>query len=165
MQWPQNSFPLRYFSQLYIMFVGGPNTRKDYHIEEGEEVGALIHSAFIYSWYHRFSCPFISTSSTQSLCSTPTIKDKLHHDFAMIGKFIRFQQIRVFPTICSSSGGMVSCYVPHWNIYSLFKLAQALVLFTSLKLFVSLFMLLLLTFQTDTIVTAVGRKWWYALIL
>ena len=24
--------------QLKIMFVGGPNQRKDYHIEEGEEV-------------------------------------------------------------------------------------------------------------------------------
>lgn len=29
---------LRHFSQLNIMFVGGPNIRKDYHIEEGEEV-------------------------------------------------------------------------------------------------------------------------------
>lgn len=29
---------LRHFSQLNIMFVGGPNVRKDYHIEEGEEV-------------------------------------------------------------------------------------------------------------------------------
>lgn len=29
---------LRHFSQLLVMFVGGPNTRKDYHIEEGEEV-------------------------------------------------------------------------------------------------------------------------------
>ncbi|KAF5900205.1 3-hydroxyanthranilate 3,4-dioxygenase, partial [Clarias magur] len=29
---------LRFFYQLNIMFVGGPNIRKDYHIEEGEEL-------------------------------------------------------------------------------------------------------------------------------
>ncbi|XP_037533456.1 3-hydroxyanthranilate 3,4-dioxygenase [Nematolebias whitei] len=29
---------LMHFSQLLIMFVGGPNSRKDYHIEEGEEL-------------------------------------------------------------------------------------------------------------------------------
>uniref|UniRef100_A0A3Q3W7Y9 3-hydroxyanthranilate 3,4-dioxygenase n=1 Tax=Mola mola TaxID=94237 RepID=A0A3Q3W7Y9_MOLML len=29
---------LMHFSQLNIMFVGGPNIRKDYHIEEGEEL-------------------------------------------------------------------------------------------------------------------------------
>uniref|UniRef100_A0A8C6K657 3-hydroxyanthranilate 3,4-dioxygenase n=1 Tax=Nothobranchius furzeri TaxID=105023 RepID=A0A8C6K657_NOTFU len=32
---------LMHFSQLLIMFVGGPNTRKDYHIEEGEEMFLL----------------------------------------------------------------------------------------------------------------------------
>ncbi|TKS85229.1 3-hydroxyanthranilate 3,4-dioxygenase [Collichthys lucidus] len=29
---------LMHFSQLNVMFVGGPNVRKDYHIEEGEEL-------------------------------------------------------------------------------------------------------------------------------
>ena len=29
----------RYSGQLKVMFIGGPNQRKDYHIEEGEEVG------------------------------------------------------------------------------------------------------------------------------
>ncbi|KAG2467110.1 COX7R oxidase, partial [Polypterus senegalus] len=29
---------LMHFSQLNVMFVGGPNIRKDYHIEEGEEI-------------------------------------------------------------------------------------------------------------------------------
>ena len=28
--------------QLKIMFVGGPNQRKDYHIEEGEEVCVCV---------------------------------------------------------------------------------------------------------------------------
>lgn len=34
----KHSLAFRHFSQLNIMFVGGPNVRKDYHIEEGEEV-------------------------------------------------------------------------------------------------------------------------------
>lgn len=29
----------RHKEQLKVMFIGGPNIRKDYHIEEGEEVG------------------------------------------------------------------------------------------------------------------------------
>jgi len=33
---------LMHNSQLNIMFVGGPNTRKDYHIEEGEEFFYMI---------------------------------------------------------------------------------------------------------------------------
>lgn len=37
---------LRHFSQLLVMFVGGPNTRKDYHIEEGEEVRVGLVSFF-----------------------------------------------------------------------------------------------------------------------
>lgn len=28
--------------QLKIMFIGGPNQRKDYHIEEGEEVCSIV---------------------------------------------------------------------------------------------------------------------------
>lgn len=33
---------LMHFSQLIIMFVGGPNTRKDYHLEEGEELFYMV---------------------------------------------------------------------------------------------------------------------------
>ena len=29
---------LMYWGQLKVMFIGGPNVRKDYHMEEGEEV-------------------------------------------------------------------------------------------------------------------------------
>ena len=29
----------RFSDQLKVFYVGGPNQRKDYHIEEGEEVG------------------------------------------------------------------------------------------------------------------------------
>uniref|UniRef100_A0A672VBJ7 3-hydroxyanthranilate 3,4-dioxygenase n=1 Tax=Strigops habroptila TaxID=2489341 RepID=A0A672VBJ7_STRHB len=28
--------------QLSVMFVGGPNERKDYHIEEGEELRSVL---------------------------------------------------------------------------------------------------------------------------
>lgn len=33
----------RFFYQLNIMYVGGPNVRKDYHIEEGEEVRLFMY--------------------------------------------------------------------------------------------------------------------------
>ncbi len=33
--------------QLKIMFVGGPNQRKDYHIEEGEEVSCMSLCSFL----------------------------------------------------------------------------------------------------------------------
>jgi len=36
----------RFFYQLNIMYVGGPNMRKDYHIEEGEEVRCLLIKVF-----------------------------------------------------------------------------------------------------------------------
>ena len=36
----------RHQEQLKVMFVGGPNIRKDYHIEEGEEVGLLLPPLF-----------------------------------------------------------------------------------------------------------------------
>ena len=32
----------RYGGQLKIMFIGGPNQRKDYHIEEGEEASFCV---------------------------------------------------------------------------------------------------------------------------
>uniref|UniRef100_A0A8C4N0T7 3-hydroxyanthranilate 3,4-dioxygenase n=1 Tax=Eptatretus burgeri TaxID=7764 RepID=A0A8C4N0T7_EPTBU len=35
---PSRSQIQRYSEQLQVMFVGGPNQRKDYHIEEGEEL-------------------------------------------------------------------------------------------------------------------------------
>lgn len=35
------NFFARHNSQLKVFFVGGPNVRKDYHIEEGEEVSYL----------------------------------------------------------------------------------------------------------------------------
>ena len=33
---------LMYNDQLKIMFIGGPNVRKDYHMEEGEEVCSAV---------------------------------------------------------------------------------------------------------------------------
>ena len=37
--WPVGGLLFRYGAgQLKVMFIGGPNQRKDYHIEEGEEV-------------------------------------------------------------------------------------------------------------------------------
>lgn len=32
----------RHNDQLKVMFVGGPNIREDYHIEEGEEVSSCL---------------------------------------------------------------------------------------------------------------------------
>ena len=33
---------LMYWGQLKVMFIGGPNVRKDYHMEEGEEVEMTV---------------------------------------------------------------------------------------------------------------------------
>lgn len=46
----QDLFPFvycRHQEQLKVMFVGGPNIRKDYHIEEGEEVRLLLPTSLI----------------------------------------------------------------------------------------------------------------------
>ena len=45
------TFPVgRYGSgQLKVMYVGGPNLRKDYHIEEGEEVRVRLADRLIES--------------------------------------------------------------------------------------------------------------------
>ena len=56
------SFFSRYGAgQLKVMFVGGPNVRKDYHIDEGEEVTKFNcgekHAQF---WYHLKRLPICS---------------------------------------------------------------------------------------------------------
>lgn len=40
----------RFFYQLNIMYVGGPNVRKDYHIEEGEEVRCYMYYQLNYKF-------------------------------------------------------------------------------------------------------------------
>lgn len=49
---------IRHFSQLNVMFVGGPNTRKDYHIEEGEEVRDSLDSTLDYLMQVNSCCYF-----------------------------------------------------------------------------------------------------------
>ncbi len=39
---------LMHNGQLVIMFVGGPNSREDYHIEEGEELFYQIKGALLF---------------------------------------------------------------------------------------------------------------------
>ena len=42
---------LMYNDQLKIMFIGGPNVRKDYHMEEGEEVSCDILKSTLFVMY------------------------------------------------------------------------------------------------------------------
>ena len=39
---------LMYNDQLKIMFIGGPNVRKDYHMEEGEEVSCSVLKSILF---------------------------------------------------------------------------------------------------------------------
>lgn len=95
-------FSVRHFSQLNVMFVGGPNVRKDYHIEEGEEVRDSLDSTLdnlmqMYSccyfspqffWFHSHSYVQLPTNHVLNWASSPTNGGKLHHNVATLGEII-----------------------------------------------------------------------------
>ena len=82
------------------MFIGGPNQRKDYHIEEGEEVGERERiNCFFHSWYlavvlssegsyvsqgSRKKCPQRHPNCRGRGMNTPSLSLSLTHSLSLV---------------------------------------------------------------------------------
>uniref|UniRef100_A0A8V5FZ63 Uncharacterized protein n=1 Tax=Melopsittacus undulatus TaxID=13146 RepID=A0A8V5FZ63_MELUD len=64
--------------QLNVMFVGGPNERKDYHIEEGEEVTHSLLKRLIYSSKVTLKLKTPEISGWETICLASSRMTEFH---------------------------------------------------------------------------------------
>lgn len=106
------SLMFRHFSQLNIMFVGGPNVRKDYHIEEGEEVrsaGAIINLLQFPSCLTFTLCHNLEYNT-----KTPTLVQKLLFlNFASFFSFKPEAQLARTPTNRANSTTVLQRFITY----------------------------------------------------